>query len=241
MILRDAMPSYWQSVSRRRRPGRPGLADAARRRVPRARPTSCCTTTWPARELLTHARAGCRADLPRPPRPRPALVAGRNQRRDDPPRARRPHRRAAQRRRSARSSPALAEELAALEAAGVPYEIVPGVTAAQAASSHAGIPLTHRDDASCVAFVTGQECGDKQPPTRSTTPPSPNSPARSCSTWASRRRRSGAARSSTTANRRRRRSPSCGAARCPIRKRFSRRSANSATWCERPNCGRRRS
>ncbi len=56
-----------------------------------------------------------------------------------------------------------AEELAALEAAGVPYEIVPGVTAAQAAGTHAGIPLTHRDDASCVAFITGQECGDKHP------------------------------------------------------------------------------
>jgi uroporphyrinogen III methyltransferase/synthase len=57
----------------------------------------------------------------------------------------------------------LAEELAALESAGVPYEIVPGVTAAQAASSHAGIPLTQRDDASCVAFVTGQESMDKTP------------------------------------------------------------------------------
>jgi len=56
----------------------------------------------------------------------------------------------------------LAEELAALEAAGVPYEIVPGVSAAQAASSHAGIPLTHRDEASCVAFVTGQETHGKQ-------------------------------------------------------------------------------
>jgi uroporphyrinogen III methyltransferase/synthase len=55
----------------------------------------------------------------------------------------------------------LAEELAALGSAGVPYEIVPGVTAAQAASSHAGIPLTQRDDASCVAFVTGQESADK--------------------------------------------------------------------------------
>jgi uroporphyrinogen III methyltransferase/synthase len=55
----------------------------------------------------------------------------------------------------------LAEELAALNAAGVPYEIVPGVTAAQAASSHASIPLTDRDDASCVAFVTGQERHDK--------------------------------------------------------------------------------
>ncbi len=57
----------------------------------------------------------------------------------------------------------LAEELAALESAGVPYEIVPGVTAAAAASSHAGVPLTDRDEASCVAFVTGRECGDKRP------------------------------------------------------------------------------
>ncbi len=56
----------------------------------------------------------------------------------------------------------LAEELAALEAAGVPYEIVPGVTAASAASSHAGVPLTDRDEASCVAFITGRERGEKQ-------------------------------------------------------------------------------
>ena len=54
------------------------------------------------------------------------------------------------------------EELAALEAAGVPYEIVPGVSAAQAASSHAGIPLTHRDHASCVALIAGQESPDKR-------------------------------------------------------------------------------
>lgn len=55
----------------------------------------------------------------------------------------------------------VADELAALEAAGVPHEIVPGVTAAQAAASHAGIPLTRRGDASCVAFVTGQETTGK--------------------------------------------------------------------------------
>ena len=54
-----------------------------------------------------------------------------------------------------------AEETAALEAASVPYEIVPGVTAALAASSYAGVPLTHRAAASCVALVTGQECRDK--------------------------------------------------------------------------------
>lgn len=57
----------------------------------------------------------------------------------------------------------LAEELAALEAAGVSYEIVPGVTAASAASSHARLPLTDRDDASCVTFVTGHECIGKGP------------------------------------------------------------------------------
>jgi len=53
-----------------------------------------------------------------------------------------------------------AEEIAALEAAGIIYEVVPGVTAALAASSYAGVPLTHRDHASCVAFVTGQQRHD---------------------------------------------------------------------------------
>jgi uroporphyrinogen III methyltransferase/synthase len=51
----------------------------------------------------------------------------------------------------------LTEELNAFEAADVRYEIVPGITAAQAASSYATIPLTDREEASCVAFVTGQE------------------------------------------------------------------------------------
>jgi uroporphyrinogen III methyltransferase/synthase len=57
-----------------------------------------------------------------------------------------------------------AEETAALEAAGVLYEIVPGVTSAQAASSYAGVPLTHREAASCVAFVTGQQSKDNEGP-----------------------------------------------------------------------------
>jgi uroporphyrinogen III methyltransferase/synthase len=56
----------------------------------------------------------------------------------------------------------LSEELAAIEAASISYEIVPGITAAQAASSHAAIPLTDRHDASCVAFVTGQEGAHKE-------------------------------------------------------------------------------
>ncbi len=49
------------------------------------------------------------------------------------------------------------EEAEALHAAGIPYEVVPGVTAGVAAPAYAGIPVTHRDHASAVAFVTGHE------------------------------------------------------------------------------------
>ena len=49
------------------------------------------------------------------------------------------------------------EEAETLAAAGVGFEIVPGVTAGVAAPAYAGIPVTHRDDASAVAFVTGHE------------------------------------------------------------------------------------
>jgi len=58
----------------------------------------------------------------------------------------------------------LVEEVRALRAAGIPYEIVPGITAASAVASHAGIPLTSRDAASAVALVTGHECNDKDQP-----------------------------------------------------------------------------
>jgi uroporphyrinogen III methyltransferase/synthase len=53
------------------------------------------------------------------------------------------------------------EEGEALREAGVEFEVVPGVTAGVAASAYAGIPVTHRDDASAVAFVTGHEDPEK--------------------------------------------------------------------------------
>jgi uroporphyrinogen III methyltransferase/synthase len=53
------------------------------------------------------------------------------------------------------------EEADALRAAGVPYEIVPGVTAALAAAAYLDLPLTHRNYSSAVALVTGHELPSK--------------------------------------------------------------------------------
>jgi uroporphyrin-III C-methyltransferase len=49
------------------------------------------------------------------------------------------------------------EEAAALAAAGIPWRVVPGVTAGTAAPAIAGIPVTHRGVASAVTFVTGHD------------------------------------------------------------------------------------
>jgi uroporphyrinogen III methyltransferase/synthase len=54
------------------------------------------------------------------------------------------------------------EECAALAAAGVPFEVVPGVTSASAAPAYAGVPLTHRGMSASVTIVTGH--GDEDTP-----------------------------------------------------------------------------
>jgi uroporphyrinogen III methyltransferase/synthase len=50
-----------------------------------------------------------------------------------------------------------AEEAEHLHASGVPFRVVPGVTAGVGVTAYAGLPITHRDSASAVAFVTGHD------------------------------------------------------------------------------------
>jgi uroporphyrinogen III methyltransferase/synthase len=58
----------------------------------------------------------------------------------------------------------LAEEAGALRAAGIPLEIVPGITAGLAVAGYAEIPVTHAQQASAVALVTGHQRRDKTVP-----------------------------------------------------------------------------
>ncbi len=57
----------------------------------------------------------------------------------------------------------LEEEIIALQAAGIPFEIIPGVTSASAAAATAGIPLTRRLTARRVQFITGADVSGDLP------------------------------------------------------------------------------
>ena len=54
------------------------------------------------------------------------------------------------------------EEAEELQARGIPFEIVPGITSAVAVPAYAGIPVTYRDYASCFTVITGHEDPTKQ-------------------------------------------------------------------------------
>lgn len=58
----------------------------------------------------------------------------------------------------------LEEELTAVRAAGIPCEIIPGVTSASAAAAAAGIPLTRRQQAQRVQFITAADITGELPP-----------------------------------------------------------------------------
>ena len=55
-----------------------------------------------------------------------------------------------------------AEEALALVEAGIPFEIVPGMSSPVAAAAYAGISLTHRDLSSSVTFITGSDRAGKE-------------------------------------------------------------------------------
>ena len=71
------------------------------------------------------------------------------------------------------------EEIEEIVKAGIPFEVVPGVTSATAAATYAGIPITHREYTSTVAFVTGHE----DPKKKAVILPGINSPQGSVPSW----------------------------------------------------------
>ncbi len=54
------------------------------------------------------------------------------------------------------------EEAEAIVEAGIEWEVIPGISSGVAAASYAGIPLTHRNHASSVTFITGHDSSDKR-------------------------------------------------------------------------------
>ena len=147
-------------LSRRRRPRQPRPAHAprgrsARPRRPRAvrptRPAIACSTSLPA-----HAERVCVRDLPG----------------NHPDKYPHIHQKLIEDATAGKTVVRLkggdplifgrgGEEAEALRAAGVAYEIVPGVTAALAAGAYLELPLTHRSTRSAIAFVTGHELPNK--------------------------------------------------------------------------------
>ena len=55
------------------------------------------------------------------------------------------------------------EEIEALEAAGLPWQVIPGITAASGCAAAAGLPLTHRNVARSLVMVTAQTAEDIEP------------------------------------------------------------------------------
>jgi uroporphyrin-III C-methyltransferase/precorrin-2 dehydrogenase/sirohydrochlorin ferrochelatase len=66
------------------------------------------------------------------------------------------------------------EEAAALAAAGLRFQVIPGITAANGCGAYAGIPLTHRGLAQAVTFVTGHAAADEIPTGAETSSSEPN-------------------------------------------------------------------